>query len=201
MSEKFSEANLQNMDHAIIIHHLSKLSYDAAQEAQTRFRSPYKHGWSPEAMAHLAHLRALTEIRRQINGFQKKEIKGKQHIIVISAEIKRIVKKWKQAAMGKETEIENAWTLIDIIGIAPQRLLTWSQTQIQHGIEGQIVCVRNLKHRKLRSDLRQNQQSYCKKRESGPRREISKGYKIHYRTEHILLQCGLTTPPGGLNLH
>ena len=50
MSEKFSEANLQDMDPAEIIYRLSKLSYDAVQEAQPYkkhrlgFRSPYKDG-------------------------------------------------------------------------------------------------------------------------------------------------------------
>ena len=49
MSVKFSEANLEDMDPAKIIH-LSKLSYDAVQEAQPDkknqpgFRSPYKYG-------------------------------------------------------------------------------------------------------------------------------------------------------------
>ena len=46
------------MDPADTIHHLSKLSYDAVQQAQPDkkhrpgFRSTYKDGWSPEAMAH-----------------------------------------------------------------------------------------------------------------------------------------------------
>ena len=78
MSEKFSEVNLPDTDPAEIIHHLSKLSYQAVQEAQSDkkhrpgFRSPYKDGWSPEAIAHMSHLRALVEIRRDIIGFQKR---------------------------------------------------------------------------------------------------------------------------------
>ena len=136
MLEKSSEANLQDMDPAEIIHHLSKLSYDAIQEAQpdkthmSGFRSPYKDGWSPEAMVHMAHLRALFEIRRHINGFQKRR-KWKANGTQCSADTKRIVKKWKHAVMDKEKEI-----------------------QIQLFIEGQIVCVRNLLHGKLRSDLK-----------------------------------------------
>ena len=78
MSEKLSEANLQGMDPAEIIHHLSKLKYDAVQEAQPDkkhrpgFRSPFKDDWSLEAMANMAHLRALVKIRRHINGFLKR---------------------------------------------------------------------------------------------------------------------------------
>ena len=77
MTEKFSAANLENMDPAEIIHHLSKLSYEAVQEAQPDkkhrpgFRSPYKDGWSPEAIAHQAHLRALIKIRRHVFGYHK----------------------------------------------------------------------------------------------------------------------------------
>ena len=98
------------MDPAEIIHHLSKLSYDAVRVAQLymkhrpRFRSPYKDGWSPEAMAHMAHLRALVEIRRHIHGFQKR--KWKANSTQYSADIKTIVKKWKQAVMNKDKEIE-----------------------------------------------------------------------------------------------
>ena len=83
MAVKFSKANLQDMDPAEIIHHLSKLNYDAVQEAQPDkkhrpgFQSPYKDGWSPEAMAHMAHLRALVEIQRHIHVFQKRKMEGK----------------------------------------------------------------------------------------------------------------------------
>ena len=161
ISEKFSEENLQDNDAAEIIHHLSKLSYDAAQEAQLdkkhrpEFRLPYKDGWSPEAMAHIAHLRSLIEIRRHINGFQKRR-KWKANTTQLSADIKRMVKKWKQAVMNKEKEIKNAWALMDITGRGPQQLLTYSQLQIQHCIEGQIVCVRNLLHGKLQVSSDEN---------------------------------------------
>ena len=62
MLEKFSEANVESMGLAETIHHLSKLSFDAVQEAQPDkkhrpgFRSLYKDGWSPKAIAHIAHL-------------------------------------------------------------------------------------------------------------------------------------------------
>ena len=62
MSEKFSEANLQDMDPAELIYHLSTMSYDSVQEARPDmkyrpgFRSSYKDGWYPEAMAQMAHL-------------------------------------------------------------------------------------------------------------------------------------------------
>ena len=88
------------------------MSYEAVQEAQPDkkhrpgFLSPYKDGWSPEAMAHMAHLRALIEIRRHINGFQKKR-KRKGNNTQYSADVQGIVKKWKQAVMGKKKEIEN----------------------------------------------------------------------------------------------
>ena len=132
MSEKFSEANLQDMDQAKIIHLLSKMSYDAVQEAQPvkkhrpGFRSLFKYGWCPDAMAQMAHLRALFEIRRQINGYHKRR-KWRSNSSQFSAAIRRVVKKWKQTVMGKEKEIENAWALMDITGIGPQQLLTYSK--------------------------------------------------------------------------
>ena len=49
--------------------------------------------------------------------------------------------------------------------IGPQQLLTHSQIHIQHCKEGQIVCVRNLLHGKLRSDLRQKVNEATAKRE------------------------------------
>ena len=80
--EKFPPANLENMDPAEIIHHLSKLSYEAVQEAQPDkknrpgFRSPYKDCWSPEAIAHQAHLIAPIEIRRHVFGYHKNMVNG-----------------------------------------------------------------------------------------------------------------------------
>ena len=77
LSEKFAAANLENMGSAEIIHHLSKLSYDAVQEAQPEknyiigFKSPYKDVSSPEAIAHKAYIRALIEIRRHVFGYHK----------------------------------------------------------------------------------------------------------------------------------
>ena len=73
-------------------------------------------------MAHMAHLRALVEIRRKINGFQKK--KWEANSTQYSEDIKRIVKEWKQTIIDKEKEIGNAWTLMDITLIGPQQLLT-----------------------------------------------------------------------------
>ena len=55
------------------------MSYDAVQEAhldkthRPGFRLPYKDGYSPEAMAHIARLGALIEIRRHIFGQAKRK--------------------------------------------------------------------------------------------------------------------------------
>ena len=96
-------------------------------------------------MAHTDHLRALIEIRRHITGFQNE----------MESKLPTIQRRQQQSVMNKEKEIENAWTSMDITGIGPQQLLTYTQIQIQHCIEGQIFCVRKLLHGKLRSDLRQ----------------------------------------------
>ena len=77
MSVTFSAADLEDLDPVETIHHISKLSYDAVQEAQPDkihrpgFRSPYKDDWSPEAIAHQPHIKALIEIRRHVFGKYK----------------------------------------------------------------------------------------------------------------------------------
>ena len=90
MSEKFLAANLEGIDPAETIHHLLKLSYDAFQEAQPDkkhrpgFRSPYKDGWSLEAISNQAHRRALIGFIRPVFGYQKqktKEVDSQQQTI------------------------------------------------------------------------------------------------------------------------
>ena len=52
-------------------------------------------------MAHMAHVRALVEIGRQINGKRRKWMASS---IPYSADIRTMVKKWRQAVMDKEKE-------------------------------------------------------------------------------------------------
>ena len=156
MSNKFSAANLEDMDPAEIIHRLSKLSYDAVQERQPGkpgFRPPYKDGWSPEAIAHQAHLRALIEIRRQVSRYHKRRM-WTSNSRYFSSEINQIMKTWRDEVIDKSKKIQNAWELMDKTGIGPQQLLTYTQIQVQNSAESQIKCVRNLLHGKQRSDLR-----------------------------------------------
>ena len=135
MLEKLSATNLENMDPAETIHHLFKLSYDAVQEAQTDddhrpgFRSPYNDGWSPEAIAHKAHLIALIEIRRFVFGYHKprKWTSDSRHF---SGDVKRIVKTWRDEVIDESKEKQNARQLMDRTGIGPQQLLTYTQTQV-----------------------------------------------------------------------
>ena len=112
MSEKFSAANLEHMEPVEIIRHLSKLSYDAVQEAQPDkkhrpgFRSPYKDGWSPEAIAYKIHLRALIEIRRHVFGYHKRR-KWTTNNRHYSHDIRRIVTVWRDEVIGNSKQIQN----------------------------------------------------------------------------------------------
>ena len=63
--EIFSVANLENMEPEEIIHHLSKLSYEAVKTHNPSLRSAYKDEWSPETIAHKSYLRAFIEIKSQ----------------------------------------------------------------------------------------------------------------------------------------
>ena len=209
MSEKFSSANLENMDPAEIIHHLSKLSYDAVQEAQPDkkhrpgFRSPYKDGWSPEAIAHQAHLRALIEIRRHVFGYHKRR-KWTSNSKYFNSDIKRIVKAWRHKVIDKSKKIQNAWELMDKTGIGPQQLLTYTQTQEQNCVESQIQCVRNLLHGKLRSDLRLKISEAAATREKAVQegkltkaiKSITGQHQYFYNVDSLLLPVGtITTDP------
>ena len=97
MSKKCTAVNLECMGPAEIIHHLSKPDYDAVEEAQPYkkhrpgFRSPYKDGWSPKAIAHKAHLKALIEIRRHVFGYHKRR-KWTTNSRHFSPDINRIAK-------------------------------------------------------------------------------------------------------------
>ena len=92
------------MTPAEIIHQISVISYDAVQEAQKEknprpgFTSLYKDGWSPEAMAHIAHLRAFIEIRRHIFGqaMRKKWKANNNYFNTYARDIGQIVKTWKK---------------------------------------------------------------------------------------------------------
>ena len=128
------------MEPAEIIHHLSTLSEDAVQEAQPDkkhrpgFRLPYKDGWSPEAIVHKAHLRALIEIRRHVSGYHKRR-KWTANSRHFSHDINRIMKTWRDEVIDKSKKIQNACEVMDKTGIGPQQLLTYTLTQVQNCIE------------------------------------------------------------------
>ena len=97
-----------------------------------------------------------------------KEMEGKQNAIQRGHQ--KDSKGVETDSNGQGKGNRNAWRLMDITGIGPQQLLTYSQIQIQHCIEGQIACVRNLLHGKLRSDRRQKSTKLLQKGRKRPKK-------------------------------
>ena len=71
-----------------------------------------------------------------------------------SHDINRIFTTWRDKVIDKSKKTQNEWALMDTTGIGSQQLLTYTQTQVQNCEEAQTICVRNLLHGKLMSNLR-----------------------------------------------
>ena len=88
-----------------------RLSYEAVQEAQLDkkhrpgFKSRYKDGWSPEAIAHKAHLKAIIEIRIKVFGYHKR-LKWTANSRQFCYDITQIVKAWRDKVKDKSRKIQ-----------------------------------------------------------------------------------------------
>ena len=103
MSKNISATNLETMDPAEIIHSLSKLSFDAVQEAQPR--------QEPQTRFQITKQRRLVAWG---NSTQSR--------------YNWMMKAWRGEVKEKIKKIQNAWELMDKAGIGPQQLLTHSNT-------------------------------------------------------------------------
>ena len=116
---------------------------------QPSFRSTYKNGWSPQFVAYKVHLATLIEISARLLENGRRQSPRPGHAAIL----KHLTTDWTNQIIAIDPP-DGLWPTLDITGIGPLHLNTFTFDELGRAIPDQIKVLKRKMHGKQRTALR-----------------------------------------------
>ena len=163
---------------------------------QPSFRSTYKNGWSPQFVAYKVHLATLIEISARLLENGRRQSPRPGHAAIL----KHLTTDWTNQIIAIDP-LGGLWPTLDITGIGPLHLNTFTFDELGRAIPDQIKVLKRKMHGKQRTALRVRINEAVAAREASVQqgklarviKSMTGTYSAFYAVDSLLLPDGTIT--------